>query len=359
MKKLLILALLAPFFTANAIGSQVKLEKLIDRLAQNAGCPPLSALTRHTLTDPSKFEPGEVQILTEYGFHDLRRQLLRCQNQTLEIQIYRMLDSPAAYGLFTLYRQSDSRVPKGFPRLVEESDHQIAFVQSQFYVRIRWTNNSGGPRKGIEVARLLAQALPVNWTYPRLVNYLPQKHLVAGTEVYVMGHQALNIRLPLGQDDLFGLVHGAEAVLADYKFSNGSAKLLLMMYPTQQLARKHLNDGHKQLMEKNPGWQVFYKREGPLVVIVLNSTDPAIASSFLDQVSYVSSVSWDPKAEPLSVGHMMLSVFFYVGKVIGITMVAGLSFGILRVLICWLFPGKVFNRQEAYEIIRLKLLPPR
>lgn len=359
MKKLLILALVAPFFTANTIGSPIKLEKLVDRLAQNVDCPPFSALTRHTLTDASKFEPGEVQILREYGFHDLRQQLLRCHNQTLEIQIYQMLDSPAAYGLFTVYREIDSRVPKGFPGLVEESDHQIAFVQSQFYVRIRWNNKSGGSRKAIEIARSFAQALPVNWTYPRLVDYLPQKNLVAGTEMYFMGHQALNVRMPLGPDDPFGLVHGAEGVLADYKFNHGSAKLLLMMYPTQQLARKYLNNGHKHLMQKNPAWKVFYKREGPLVVMVLDSTDPEIASSFLDQVSYVSSVSWDPKAEPLSVGHMMLSVFFYVGTVIGITLVAGLSFGVLRVLICWLFPGKVFNRQEAYEVIRLKLLPPR
>ena len=113
-----------------------------------------------------------------------------------------------------------------------------------------------------------------------------------------------------------------------------------MIYPTQQLAGKYLQSGYQQLMRQHPGWQVFYKREGPLVVMVLESTDPEIASSFLDRVSYVSSVSWDPKAEPLSVGHMMLSVFLYVGAVIAITMVAGLLFGLLRLVISWPLSGE-------------------
>ena len=52
-----------------------------------------------------------------------------------------------------------------------------------------------------------------------------------------------------------------------------------MIYPTQQLAGKFLQSGYRQLMRQHPDWQVFYKREGPLVVMVLDSTDPEIASS--------------------------------------------------------------------------------
>ncbi len=359
MKPLFILVLLGLALPASAAGAPVKLEPLMERLAREAGCLSLGPLTRHTLSDPAAFEPGEAQILAEYGFHDLSRQQFRCRGRSLQVRIYRMLDSPAAYGLFTLYRKPDSRVPDGFPRLAEESDGWIAFAQSHFYVRVQRPAQPGRGAAALEAARVLAQGLPDDWALPSLVEYLPRKHLVAGSEVYVMGHRALNFRIPLGQVDLFGLVHGAEALLADYRPLNGSARLLLMIYPTQQLAAKYLRSGYERLIAQYPDWQVFYKREGPLVVMVLNSTDPEIASSFLDKVSYVSSVSWDPEAEPLSVGRMMLSVFFYVGAVIGITMVAGLLFGLLRVLISWLFPGKIFDRRETHEVIRLKLPPPR
>ena len=342
-----------------AAGAPVQLETLLEKLSQETGCAPLGPLTRHTLPDPAAFEPGEARILTEYGFRDLGRQKLRCRSRSLDIRIYRMLDAPAAYGLFTLYRKSDSRAPQGFPRLAEESDRWVAFAQSRFYVRIRHPDLSGGRRAALEAGRFLARALPADWALPSLVDYLPREHLAPGSEVFLMGHQALSLRIPLGREDLFGLAHGAEALLADYRTTDGSARILLMIYPTQQLAGKYLQSGYRQLMRQHPDWQVFYKREGPLVVMVLDSTDPEIASSFLDKVSYVSSVSWDPKAEPLSVGRMMLSVFLYVGAVIGITMVVGLGFGLLRLLISWLFPGKIFDRRERWEVIRLKLPPPQ
>lgn len=353
------LVLLGPALPYPAAGAPVKLETLLQRLSQETGCAPAGPLARHTLTDPTAFEPGEAQILTEYGFHDLTRQKLRCRSRALEIQIYRMLDAPAAYGLFTLYRKSDSRAPQGFPRLAEESGQWVAFAQSQFYVRIRPAALPAGRAAALEAARFLARSMPSDWALPSLVDYLPRENRVPGSEVFFMGHRALSLRLPMGQEDLFGLAHGAEALLADYRPLNGSARILLMIYPTQQLAGKYLQSGYRKLMGRHPDRQVFYKREGPLVVMVLDSSDPEIASSFLDRVSYVSSVSWDPKAEPLSVGHMMLSVFLYVGAVIAITLVAGLGFGLLRVVISWLFPGKIFDRKESYEVIRLKLPPPR
>lgn len=359
MKPLLTLVLLGLALPLAAAGAQVQLETLVEKLSRETGCAPLGPLTRHTLPDPAAFEPAEAPILTEYGFHDLTRQKLRCRNRSLEIRIYRMLDAPAAFGLFTLYRKPDSRVPEGFPRLAEESDAWVAFAQSRFYVRIRRPALPGGRAAALEAARFLARALPEDWALPSLVDYLPREHRVPGSDVFLMGHRALSFRIPLGQEDLFGLAHGAEALLADYRPPSGSARILLMIYPTQQLAGKFLQSGYRQLMRQHPDWQVFYKREGPLVVMVLDSTDPEIASSFLDKVSYVSSVSWDPKAEPLSVGGMMLSVFLYVGAVIAITLVVGLAFGLLRVLIGWLFPGKIFDREETYEVIRLNLPPPR
>ena len=359
MKPLLTLVLLGLALPIPAAGQPVEPETLLEGLAQETGCAPLGPVALHTLPGAAAFEPVEAQILAEYGFHDLHRQKLRCHSRTLEVQIYRMVDTPAAYGLFTLYRKPDSRVPEGFPRLAEESDQWVAFAQSRFYVRVRRPALPAGRAAALEAARFLAKALPADWALPSLVDYLPREHLVPGSEVFFMGHGALSLRLPMGQEDLFGLAHGAEALMADYRTFNGSARILLMIYPTQQLAGKYLQSGYRTLMRQHPDWQVFYKREGPLVVMVLDSSDPEIASSFLDKVSYVSSVSWDPKAEPLSVGRMMLSVFLYVGAVIGITLVVGLGFGLLRLLISWLFPGKIFDRQETYEVIRLKLPPPR
>ncbi len=359
MKQVLQLVVLGLVFPASGTATPINWEELMGGLAQETACSPLGPMTEHTLPDLAALSPEEAEILDEYGFHNLSEQRFRCRGETLRVQIYRMSDFAAAYGVFTLYRKPGSPVPEGFPKLAAESEAWIAFAQSNFYVRIRRPVRPPWRVTAFKAAQYLSQALPTGELLPSIVDYLPRPHRVAGSEVFVMGHRALNLRYPFGNADLFGLVHGAEAVSADYRLANGSAKLLLMIYPTQQLAKKYLERGYEQHILQHPDQRVFYKREGPLVVMVLDSTDPEIASSFLDQISYASSVSWDPKAEPLSVGRMMLNVFLYVGAVIGMTLLAGLMFGLLRVLISRLFPGKIFDRQESYEVIRLKLPPPR
>ena len=359
MKRALWLVVLGWVLPASGSATEVKFEELMAGLAAETGCSPLGQMAAHRLPDLAAASPGEAAILDEYGFHHLSEQRFRCQGKTMQVQVYRMLDYVAAYGVFTLYRKPDSSVPDGFPQMAAESEAWIAFAQSNFYVRIRRPARPPWRVTARQAARYLSQALPTDGLGPSIVDYLPRQHRVAGSEVFVMGHHALNLRYPLGKTDLFGLAHGAEALLADYRLANDFAKLLLMIYPTQQLARKYLELGYDQHSRQYPDRRVFYKREGRLVVMVLESTDPEIASSFLDKVSYVSSVTWDPKAEPLSVSRMMLNVFLYVGGMIGITLLAGLIFGLLRVLITWLFPGKIFDRRETYEVIRLKLPPPR
>ena len=170
-----------------------------------------------------------------------------------------------------------------------------------------------------------------------------------------MGSHALSQRYDLFSDDLFGLQHGAEAILAHYKSSNKLAKVLIIIYPTQHLAKKHLKIGHHKFLDQNPHKQLFFKREGPLVIIVLDSNDPQFAISFLEQVSYVSSVTWDPKLQPVSVGNMMVNVFYYVGAVVGIAILVGLLFGGLRALLIRLLPEKYLSHGSKYEIIQLNI----
>ena len=92
-----------------------------------------------------------------------------------------------------------------------------------------------------------------------------------------------------------------------------------------------------------------------MVVMVLASNSPELATALLDRVSYVSIVSWDPKVDPPPIGQVMLNIFIYCGIMLAITFAAGFAFGIIRILIKWLFPGKVFDRPKNVEVIRLKL----
>jgi hypothetical protein len=170
-----------------------------------------------------------------------------------------------------------------------------------------------------------------------------------------MGAEALSQLLPLGQKDPFGLSTGAEAAMAKYEHSGESATLLLIHYPTQQLARRMLEAGYQQYSSRYPDQTAFYKRDGPMVVLVLSSNSPELATMLLEKVSYVSMVSWDPKVEPPNIAQVMVNIFNFCGIMLCATFVAGLVFGIARVVIKRFFPGKVFDRPESMEVIRLHL----
>jgi hypothetical protein len=181
---------------------------------------------------------------------------------------------------------------------------------------------------------------------------------VKESTLFVLGPRALNQRFPLGDGDPFGLSNGAEAALGRYKFAEDSATLLLISYPTQQLAKKSLEKGYNDYSARNPSEPFFYKREGPVAVIVMGARTAELATSLLDKVTYASTVSWDPKAQPLGVARMMLNIFTYTGVMLALTLGAGILFGIIRISVKKIFPGKVFDRPEIMEIIRLNLQSP-
>ena len=330
--------------------------QLLQQTTNRLGC---TSVTEKIYSDYQKLSltrPQEALVLNEYGFQYVHEFSLQCQQKKLRIKIYRMLDNIAAYGIFTFYRTSQSQVLQNFPGMAHHNLDWLAFAQSDFYVQVHQPVNSGASKTlGLKIALYLSEVLPRNWELPSIAHHLPQNNKISNSELYVMGSHALSQRYDLFLDDLFGLKHGAEAILADYKSLNKLAKVLIIIYPTQHLAKKYLKIGHQKFLDINPHKKIFFKREGPLVIIVLDSNDPQFAISFLEQVSYVSSVTWDPELEPVSVGNMMVNVFVYVGTVVGLAILVGLLFGGLRALLIRILPEKYLNHSSKHKIIQLNI----
>ncbi len=234
---------------------------------------------------------------------------------------------------------------------------EVSFHQSKYYVVVGSESADPALRSAmLQISRIISESLPTDFSLPMVASKLPTENRVPQSEKFVMGAEALSRLLPLGDKDPFGLSTGAEAAIAKYEQAGGeSATLLLIHYPTQQLARRLLEAGYQQYSSRHPDKTAFYKRDGPMVVMVLASNSPELATTLLEKVSYVSMVSWDPKVEPPSIGQVMMNIFIFCGIMLGITFVAGFTFGIARIVIKRFFPGKVFDRPETMEVIRLHL----
>jgi len=300
----------------------------------------------------------DALIFDEYGFKRALVQELEQGGKSISIELFEMDDVTAAYGVFTFLRSSAARSLEGIGHLGQQKDSAVSFTQNSYYV----TLSSQAPSELVQpvllkMARVISKGLPKAFQLPPIVTRLPKENLIKESEFFFLGFRALNQKLPLGNSDIFGLANGTEAVLADYQFPGDSAKLMLIYYPTQQLAKKYLENGYRTYMAQNPQRSVFFKRDGPQVALVLDAKSAEAASSLLEKISYVSSVSWDPKAQPIPVARIMLNIFIYTGVMLGLTLGAGLLFALVRVLLKRFYPGRFFDRPEVMDIIRLNLKP--
>jgi Family of unknown function (DUF6599) len=306
----------------------------------------------------SRYRPHDSAIIIEYGFAKLTKaQLIHPEQKPLTLAIYEMLDSAAAYGLFTYLRPPTAKSLTGIGSAGTENVREISFHQSNYYVVLSSEAADTESRSAmLQVSGAISKSLPNDFSIPMVASKLPTENRVPRSEKFLMGAEALSQLLPLGDKDPFGLSTGAEAAMAKYEQAGReSATLLLIHYPTQQLARHMLEAGYRQYSSRHPDQTAFYKRDGPMVVLVLASNSPELATTLLEKVSYVSMVSWDPKVEPPNIAQVMVNIFIFCGIMLSITFAAGFTFGIARIVIKRLFPGKVFDRPESMEVIRLHL----
>jgi uncharacterized protein DUF6599 len=306
----------------------------------------------------SRYRPHDSAIIIEYGFAKLTKtQLSHPEQKPLTIAIYEMLDSAAAYGLFTYLRPPTAEPFSGIGITAAGTDREISFHQSKYYIVLNAESADTSSQSAmLQISRVVSKSLPNDFSIPMVASKLPLENRVARSEKFLMGPQALSQLLPLGDQDPFGLFTGAEAAVAKYKQAGGeNATLLLIHYPTQHLARRMLEAGYRHYSTRHPSQTAFYKRDGPMVILVLASNSPELATTLLEKVSYVSMVSWDPKVVAPNIGQVMVNIFIFCGIMLGITLAAGFIFGIVRVVIKRFFPGKVFDRPQSMETIRLHL----
>jgi hypothetical protein len=55
----------------------------------------------------------------------------------------------------------------------------------------------------------------------------------------------------------------------------------------------------------------------------------------------------------------MLNIFLYIGIMLSTALVAGILFGLFRITVKMVLPGRVFDRPESTQLIRLNLQVPK
>ena len=206
---------------------------------------------------------------------------------------------------------------------------------------------------------------------PGFIQYMPRRNYIANTQKYVMGPAALAALSAPVPADLVDFDASSEVSLGRYSTDSGEATLMLISYPTPQLAAAHLSahcGGAFSARSGETAGRCFHhrmcRRRLPASVRERLSRSrpgrrrPVTRKSLLGSVNWEANVTWNTPTENAQVKDLymlILNIVILCAILGGLAIVAGVAFGGVRILMKRYFPDMVFDRPEQMEFISLHL----
>lgn len=315
---------------------------------------------------PVKVKPADQDagLLTEAVLEESITKPYSNGSQTLNVSLEKFHDPSGAYEAYTAVLDTDlepSTVGQltaiGHGRLIMLIGNFLVIVQPQLASTADLKELSGVVRKSGDTTPL-----------PPIRSFLPPG-FADGTQRYALGPAAFQAALGKLSETEFapltkevGFDFGAEAIFANYQKSKERGVLLLIDYPTPQLAEQHLRhlDAALSPAQKQAGTTV--ERKGSLLSLALRPPSAAFAAELRSEVHYQTEVTWNEPAQKLTdppwvviLGRIFILTLLFMGLAVAV----GAAFGGARVLLKILFPGKVFDRPGQMDVLQLGLSSKR
>ena len=334
--------------------------------------------------------PGQIEqlatdsgpILREYGITSGERRDYANGDEKLTITLYQMVDPSAAFGAFTFLRDPDmASVAAKSPVSYEAISKGEAATKGAAGGQGRTMLVVGNLLLDVASAKTRFAAADVSALgkgvagradqrpFPPIAEFLPKDGLVPGSERYVLGPLALSRVYPpdaANATDWAGFGNSAEAMVGRYKLpgkgSAGEGLLLLILYPTQQLAAdRYAAMGKSFAINVDPGLAngkpaMFGTRSSALIALLSGVESREAAASFLSQIHYASQVTWDEPTHEItdpSISTIVVGAIVDTGAIMLLVIALSLGFGGFRLLAKVIAPGKIFDRNTDVEILQL------
>ena len=298
----------------------------------------------------------QPELLAEFGFTDFEAAKYIRGDRSFEVRAARFRDSSGAYGAFTFYRSPEMQEEQ-LGDLGGSSGQQALFYRGNVLITAvldRLTAMSAAELRAL--AEALPRASARGASAPSLPGYLPHAAVIKNSGRYVLGPAGLaKSGSPLPAEAL-DFSSNPEIALARYQTTGGEAALAVISYPTPQIAAARLK-ALEAVATARPDALLDAKRSGPLLVVV-SGVSTSDAKPLLAAVNYDADITWNENTflSPRdNIGNLLLAIFVLIGFILLFAAVAGIAFGGLRVIVKRLFPGKVFDRPQDVEFIRLNL----
>jgi hypothetical protein len=278
-------------------------------------------------------------------------------SRSLSIEIFKLLDSRAAYSLLTLLR--GSALQDGSPGDAHTATVDgMLFAQGKQWVRIQGRSLPEDliRRIAISVSNRIG---PKRLKPPSLVTHLPKLGLDRSSLRYFPGVKAYESYGPRAGSKPLKLKEDAEIALASYSLDNRAGTLTLFSFPTAEVAEEYY-DGMGGRAEN----RLYAKRSGPIVGILEGPFEPGTADRILSSIHYSYSVQWvyekgeKPKTAwgvPAGILTTVVKSLFFVVLLFGLSILVGIGFVLFRRALKRRVSSRSPDQQDETEITHLRM----
>ena len=235
---------------------------------------------------------GAAEVYRAYNFKRcLSRRYTTLNGPAIILDVFEMGSSEDAYGVFT-HDLDGTKVAVGQDGRLRPG--WLSFWRARYFVSIYMEEESAAAEQAVmELGRLIADNISGDSNTPKIIDLLPSVGLQVDTIRYLHHFIVLNYHYYLSDENILNISAETDAALAEYQTENQSALMLLVKYPTVEMAVKsHANflkyylpdaDIRGVVLLENNKWTAINVDE-KLLAIVLEADSRQLAEQLLDNV---------------------------------------------------------------------------
>ncbi len=197
---------------------------------------------------------GGADLFNEFGFVEAAVREYKAEGgATIIANIYRMTDSQAAFGIFSVTRRISHR-PASLGTIGARGDYQVLFCAGDYFVDVQATEGDTASVNAMNVivTDIELQLEQESNQWPEVLSLLPRKGLIPHTETYVEGPLGINTRLYVSDTNLFELGDTNPGAMGAYRMrvNSNPASFLVVQYPDSAAAARVFDSVSEYYLDK-------------------------------------------------------------------------------------------------------------
>jgi hypothetical protein len=312
--------------------------------------------TPQTGSNATAVDQAHPAVLKEYGFTDFEVANYSRPERKLTIKAARFQDATGAYGAFTFYRKPNMQ-KETISQAAASDNERVLFFRDNILIEAQFDHVTAMSASELrELASALPNAKGNAANLPTLPNYLPREQLVPNSAKFMVGPVAVGtMTVPVAADQIKYELN-PEILLARYLVDRQTAEMMMIAYPTPQIATERLRAIEASAPPQD-GTTMVARRAGPIVAVVKGMISEGDAKKIVGRVNYEADVTWNENVGTKrdNIGNLIVAAFMLIGIILVISLGTGVLFGFGRVILRRLFPGRFVGTGEEADFIRLNL----